>query len=491
MSSAATAKSILWAAIEVGSLTVLSLLTVIVLARLLGPAEFGLAALALAIVQILILFVETPFTDAIVQRQNLGSAHVVSAFWATCVIALILIVGCVAAAGAIAEAFDDPRLSSVTRWLALSVGFSALSSVPIAQLRRNMQFKQVALRSVLSRSMALAVAAGMAYNGFGVWSIVAQQIVATGMMATLLWTVGRPRGRYSASHLKDLAWVGAPIFAARFMSVTAGRILNMMIGYYIGITALGHWNVAMRVVETLSGLLAQAAGTVGLSVFARRQTELEVMQRGYYAAAQMGTLLSVPLFTGLIVVAEELVALVLGVQWLPAVPLIQIAAFGTLLYFTLMFADVVFIALGKPGWTLLVNIFNLGLNVTGFLVFYESGLVVVALAWTATGFLTAPLTLKLIRKLIQIEPAALARNVAQPFIAGSLMALLLFVLKLQLPLDWPVMPRLALLVSAGALTYVVSIWILAPSLLQRCISLGRTAMIREPAPLASDRSANP
>ena len=215
------------------------------------------------------------------------------------------------------------------------------------------------------------------------------------------------------------------------------------------------------------------------------------MQRGYYTAAQMGTLLSVPLFTGLIIVAEELVALVLGVQWLPAVPLIQIAAFASLLYFTLMFADVVFLALGKPGWTLLVNIFNLGLNVTGSPVFYESGMVVVALAWTATGFLTAPLTLKLIRKLIQIEPAALARNVAQPFIAGSLMALLLVVLKLQLPLDWPVMPRLALLVSAGALTYAVSIWILAPSLLQRCISLGRTAMIREPAPLASDRSANP
>ncbi|MCI0351323.1 MAG: oligosaccharide flippase family protein, partial [Acidobacteriales bacterium] len=149
MSSAATAKSIFWATIEAGSLTVLSLLTIIILARLLGPAEFGLAALALAIVQILILFVEAPFTDAIVQRQNLESAHVVSAFWATCVIALILIVGCVAAAGAIAEAFDDPRLASATRWLALSVGFSALSCVPIAQLRRNMQFKQVALRSVL------------------------------------------------------------------------------------------------------------------------------------------------------------------------------------------------------------------------------------------------------------------------------------------------------------------------------------------------------
>lgn len=489
MSLAATvAKPVLWAAVEVTSLAAISLLSLIILARLLGPAEFGLAALALIIIQILILFVEAPFNDAIIQRAKLADAHLDTAFWTNCAIALVLIMVCFIAADFVAHIFDEPRLALMIKWLAIGIMFSAISSIMVAQLRREMRFKELALRSLISRSAGAAIAISMAYAGYGVWSIVAQQLVTvcTGAVLLSLTNVWRPRLHFSKSHLHELVVIGAPVFSTMLISFSTSRIYNIVIGHLLGITALGYWNVAMRVVDTVTGLLAQAANQVGLSLFAREQSALDVVRRGFYAATQMASLLSVPLFVGLIIVTHDLVALAFGDRWLPAVPTIQILAFGAMLYCVFMFGDVVFTALGRPKSTLFRSCFHLAASLIGLRVFHTSGLDAAALVWVGSYCVTFPLMLVKIRQLIQARFVDILRSIAQPFIAGSVMGIVLVSLKLHALENWTSLPRLAVLIPTGAMIYSISIRILAPSLAQRFFGLARSAGLRQQAPAAID-----
>ena len=108
-----TVWSVVWSGIEAGGVSGLQFITLIVMARLLGPAEFGLAALAYSVMMLLGLLITGLFGDAIVQRQNLEKGHLDSAFWTALGVALVLVAGCWAAAPTLAEFFEEPELQPV------------------------------------------------------------------------------------------------------------------------------------------------------------------------------------------------------------------------------------------------------------------------------------------------------------------------------------------------------------------------------------------
>jgi O-antigen/teichoic acid export membrane protein len=475
---ATAARSIFWAAVGSGSLAVVSFMTIIILAHVLGPADFGLAALALSIVQIITLFVEQPFNDAIIQRNDLEPLHLDTAFWANLAVALVLIMGCFAAHNSIATLFGQPRLPYLIEWLTVGVVFSALSSIPIAQLRRQMRFRELSVRSVVSRIAGVVVAIGMAYNGYGVWSIIAQQIIAAVVGTVMVWSAGlrHPQIHFSMKHLDELVAIGIPVMVAKFVGYSSSRIYSIMIGYFLGTTALGYWNAGMRVVETISALLSDAAESVGLSVFARHQTDLDVMRQWFYSASQLATLVSIPVLMGMVVTADEFVRLILGVQWLPAAPLVQIVAFSNIAYFTFMFGEILLTALGRPRWLLGLRTCNLALNLIGLAVFHNLGLPAAAVVWSGVCLFTLPAILIIIRRLIAIDFLAFFQSVASPFSAGILMAGLLFFLKYEFLMGWPSELRLAVLIVVGALTYPAVIWILAPVLFQRFVRFANKAV---------------
>ncbi len=481
----------LWAALETSGQTGLSLLTFIILARLLGPAEFGLAALALIIIQVLILFIEAPFIDPIVQRAALEPTHLDTAFWSACFISLLLLGSCIASADYLARIFQEPRLATVIPWLALSMVFSALSTIPVARLRRELRFKELTLRSLISRIAGAVVGIALAYSGYGVWSLVAQALTTGGVATAILWIteVWRPRLRFSTSHLRQLGEIGVPILATQIVSAASGRIYNIVIGYFLGITAAGYWNVALRVTETLTAVLAQAAGQVGLSVFSRRQSELRVLREGFYFATQMSCLLSVPLFVSLIVLADVFVKVVFGDRWLPVVPIIQIIAFGSLVYCPSMIADIVLYALGQPRWSLIRSCAQLLLSGLGVLIFYQSTLTVIAIVWVGIYLLTLPLMFIALRRYIGLDFRVLTRSVAVPVLAGMIECAAVLGIKTQIQ-QWPGLLTLGVLVPVGVLIYIVLIRVLAPTLFSSFVRLAKIAVARQPVTPEFDSSRN-
>ena len=160
-SSAAT--SVVWALVESGSLSVVAFMVLLVLARLLTPVEFGIAAIAISIVQIAAAIVETLFHDVIVHRDGLTPRHAASAHTVTLLMGLVLTLAVALSAPLIEAAFGIPGLGPIVAAASPTILFTAISAVPVALMRRNMDFRTVTLRMLIGRTTAGVLAVAAAY----------------------------------------------------------------------------------------------------------------------------------------------------------------------------------------------------------------------------------------------------------------------------------------------------------------------------------------
>ena len=477
------ARSLSWASAETWGVSALSAVTLLLLARLIGPAEFGLAALALGIVHFLHLFVEVVFHDAIVQRETLDESHVDTAWCASAAAGIGLAGACVLWSPAAAALFGAPELDAVLDWMALSLIFGGVSGVLVARLRREMEFRAVALRSLVGRTAGAAVGIALALAGFGVWSLVAQHVIAAAAAALCVWIAvpRRPRLRFAPARFRELLRFALPAFGSHLVWNATQRALPLLVGYLLGTTPLGYFNVAHRMVDTVRAGFGSAVSHVSLVLFSRRQRDRAALGRLYREATGLTCAAVLPVFAGLAVCAAPLVAVLLGPGWEPAAPVVQVLAAGAMLGFVRFFPSVALRAVGRPELTLIVAVVGFAASIGALLVFGRSGLLAAALAWVAFEPAKLPLSLWLVRRALGIGWVAQLRPAAAPL--GAALGMGAAVAALQGPLaDWPAWVRLAASVPTGAALYALALWGLGPQWLSRARRLAAEGL-RGGAPL--------
>jgi PST family polysaccharide transporter len=319
------------------------------------------------------------------------------------------------------------------------------------------------------------VGVGMAFSGFGAWSLVGQQLVFSGVGAIVLWTASswRPSFRFSKTHFVDLFSFGINIIGINLLNFLNRRSDDLLIGYFLGATALGYYTVAYRILLTLTDLLTSVTAQVAFPVFSRMQQDRERMLRAFYMGTKYASYIAFPIFIGLAVTASEVIPVVFGPQWTPSVPVMQVLAFIGLLHSVTFFNGGVIMAMGKPSWRLMLNAINAVTNVVAFLIAVRWGIVAVAAAYVIRGYVTAPITPWVIRKLIGLSFSQYLRQFAIP-LAGSL-ALAASILLLHNLVGSTISPKVLLImeVGLGAVVYLAAIQLMAPSMLQNVVGLAR------------------
>ncbi|ACI99633.1 lipopolysaccharide biosynthesis protein [Rhodospirillum centenum] len=476
----AAARGVVWVVLESGGVSLLSLATLLVLARLIGPAEFGLAGLALSIVQVLYLVAEMLFHDALVQRRDLDDRHADSALWASLLLGAGMAAGCWFLAPAAERLFEAPGLAPVLAWMGLSLVFGGANGVMTALLRRDLRFKRVAARSLFGRLAGAAAGLALALWGFGVWALVAQQIAMAAAATLALWIdpPRRPRLVLSLRHLRELLGFALPAFVASFLWQANLRLFVLIVGYLLGPAAVGYLTVAMRLVDTARMILGSALHQLALPLFSRRQDDREALSRGFRQATELTALVTQPLFAGLFALAPEVVALVLGPGWDPAVPLVRILCIVAMAQLVRQFGNAALTAVGRPRWLAVQNAIGLAVSVALLVAFGEAGVVVAAAVWAARFVAVLPLNAWMVRVGAgvrwrdQFGPAAL------PVAGACLMAALLLAARLWLVPHWPALPALALLVPAGALFYLALVLLIDRGPLARLAAFAAAALGR-------------
>lgn len=442
----------------------LSLATVIVLAHFLTPAEVGVAAVALGVVQLAGLVVEQFFHDAIVQRKSIESLHIDTASSICLCLGLILWLLCWLGAEGLADLFREPSLAPVVVVAGSSLVFSGISAVPVALMRREMQFRALAVRSLAGRVAGSVVGIALAVSGFGVWSLIAQHVLSTALAACTVWLVAtrRPAVRFSFRHLRELAGFAVPSLLTTLVWSSTFRLFTIIAGFFLGTTALGYLNLAFRLVDSVRDVLSAAALQLALPLFSERKEDRQALNRIFHAAAEFAALVTLPIFAGFAVCAAEIVALSVGGTWLPAVPLAQFLALLAMLHFSRLFSATILSALGYPRINLLVGTISLLVCLGGLILVGKMGVLAVALAWAARLVVVLPISVGSVRRATGMGVAEQFEDVAVPLIASALMAVLVYVVKQILPPELGHAAILAILMPLGAIFYVAAMFIIRP-----------------------------
>ncbi|GGI05396.1 lipopolysaccharide biosynthesis protein [Egicoccus halophilus] len=305
--------------------------------RLLRPADFGVLAVATVFLRFGQYFAQMGVGPALVQAPSLTDRRISTAFLTNLGLSTAVVAVFVAIAGLAQNLLDDPVVVPVARVMALGLLFSALGATSNALLRRELDFRRLAIIQLVSFVIGyLVVGLGAALLGAGVWSLVAAHL-SQSLLNTILTLLARP-------HPVRLGWnrrdAGALLrFGGRVSIISYAEFLGMsldtlIIGRVAGGSALGQYNRAYLLVTLPLERLMQGVQSVLFPAFSRIQDERERLARVYRSALGIAAALLIPTAAGMAVAAGPLVRVVLGDQWDQAasvLPFLTVSAVGSLL----------------------------------------------------------------------------------------------------------------------------------------------------------------
>ena len=470
-------KGLVWSFLERWGGQLISTSIFLVLARLLGPETFGLVALASVFIAFMTAFVNQGFAPAIVQKEELSDKHLNTAFWSSLSIGSVLFIATIASAGLIAQLFGEPDLKPVIRWLSVTFLFIALESVQVGLLQRGFAFKKLAIRSLLSTAISGVVSLIMALLGFGVWSLVAQQLINRGVNVLVLWKAStwRPGRDVSFEHFKELSSFGVNVMGVNILRFFNQRSDDFLIGYFLGTTALGYYTVAYRLLRLMVNILTNTTVSVALPAFSRLQSKPAQLRNAFYKATQLTSFISFPAFTAVLLLAPQFVEVLFGENWSPSIPIMQVLVFAGILQSVSYFNGTVMLAKGKPSWRLFTNFLNAILNVGGFIVAVRYGIVAVAIAVAVSGYIVMPVSLTLIRKLTDIKISQYFRQYLGPLAGSVAMGTVIALIKQVIAGQLPPLAILIICSTAGLVIYLGIITTVNRDLSKRVITLVKHA----------------
>ena len=328
---ASVISSLLWKFLERIGTQGVQFVVAIVLARLLAPADFGLIALVTVFVMIANVFVQSGLNTALIQKKNADNLDFSTVFYSCLALATVLYLGLFFGAPLIAKFYNNQvELISVIRVLGLMLPLGALNSIQEAYVARNMMFKKLFYRSIGAIIPAGIIGVICAYWGFGIWSLVAQQLLNAFLICVIMWfTVKwRPSLSFSFERWKGLFSFGWKLLCSALLDTFYRNIRDLVIGKLFTPADLGFYNRGDQFPKIIIGNINASIQSVLLPSLSTVQDNRERLKQLARRSIKTSTFLILPMMAGLAAIAKSLTLVVLGEKWLPAVPFIQICCFS-------------------------------------------------------------------------------------------------------------------------------------------------------------------
>jgi O-antigen/teichoic acid export membrane protein len=311
-----------------GATFLLRIGSLMVLARLIDPKDFGLVGMVTAFTGILNLFRDFGLGTAAVQNETVTDDQISNLFWLNVVFGLTLAVVTVALAPLIVTFYHEPRLFSLTMVLATGLLFNALGVQHSAILQRNMQFTALSVISVVSIAVSSILAIVMAKLGFGYWALVAMAISNPLISTFGLWVVARwiPRLPRRGAGLRSMMRFGATITLNSVVVYLAYNMEKVLLGRFWGANAIGIYGRAYQLVNVPTDNLNSAAGEVAFSTLSRIQNEPKRLRSYFLRGYSLIVCFTIPITVIAAIFAKDLIAVLLGPKWQEAVPIFRLLA---------------------------------------------------------------------------------------------------------------------------------------------------------------------
>ncbi len=433
-------------AIRGGAITVASqftklavtMVSTVVLARLLTPQDFGLVAMVAAVTGVLGLVQDSGLSMATVQKERVTRELVSVVFWLNVCAGVVVALACVALAPLLATLYREERLTAIAIALAATFVIDAFGAQHMALLRRQLRLRAVAAIDILSAVVSVAASIAMALAGWGYWALVGMRIAASATTTTACWLAerwrpGRPRMPPRGSGVRSMLRFGGYLSAFNLVNYVFRNADNVLIGWRWGAGPLGMYQKAYGLLMLPISQVNSPISGVAIAALSRIQSDPPRQRRYFLGGYSITAAVVVPIVVGAAVFAEPIIRFVLGDQWLGAVDIFRYLAPAALIGALLNPFGWLFIANGRVDRQFRATLVWTPVVTAAFAIGLGHGPQGVAIAYSiVSALLAVPLCYYALHG-TAVRPMDLAITLRLPLAAGALTGLV----ALALDAAWP------------------------------------------------------
>lgn len=329
-----TVKGTVWSTLERFSVQGIQFIVMIIMARILTPADYGLVGMLTIFIAVSQSLIDSGFSQALIRKQDRSEIDNSTVFYFNIGVGLILYLILFLSAPLIADFYNEQQLIPITRIIGLSLVFNSLAVVQRALLTIKLDFKTQAKASFVGAIISGAIGITMAYTGFGVWAIVWQQISNLITVTVLLWILSNwePVWAYSWKSFRELFGFGSKLLASGLLNTIFNNLYLIVIGKVFKAADLGYYTRAHQFTDFASSNITGIFQRVTYPVLCTIQDDNQRLSDVYRRLLKTSAFIIFPLMMGLAAVAKPMVISFLTEKWLFSAVLIQVLCFSQMWY---------------------------------------------------------------------------------------------------------------------------------------------------------------
>ena len=329
-----TISGVVWSSLQRFGTMGINFISNIVLARLLTPDDYGCIGMLMIFIVLSNTFLDGGFGSALIQKKRPTSEDYSTIFYWNIFLSIVLYGILYICSPLIANFYDIPLLSKVLRVQGVVLILNAFGIIQANQLRKQLKFKSIAKVSLTASLVSVIVAITMAYMGWGVWSLVAQQIMMPLVSTFLYWiySTWRPLWVFSRSSFKELFGFGSFILLSNLLNNFCNNLNGLLIGKFFNASSMGYFTQAKKLEDVFSSSLEAVILQVTYPVLVEVKDNFDRLRNALRQFNSLLLYVVAPLMLLLNLLATPVITMILGKQWLPAVPYLEILAFQGIAY---------------------------------------------------------------------------------------------------------------------------------------------------------------
>lgn len=454
MSRTETLRAAMWAFATTAGTRIITLASLAILARLLAPADFGLLAFALVYITYAETIGDLGTAVALIYWPDRREDAAQLTFLMNVAAGVFWFLLTLAIAPLVADFFDNPEAAPIVRVLAFAFLIKFAGNTHDALAQKDLRFRARALPELGLTVMKALIAIALAVRGFGAWSLVWGHLLGLLTWTLLQWRIvsWRPSLRIPRDLTKPMFRYGSGIVAVNVIAAVVHHADLLVVGRMLGARALGLYQIAYKIPEATITVVIWVVSKVLFPAFSKRLSSGSDLDTAYLSALRYVAFVTIPMAAGLALVAEPLVAVFFGDQWLDAAPLLRWLAVYAGLRALGTHAGDVLKASGRSGLLAVMGLLKAALLVPALIYAGRFGVREVAMAMAAVTSLTLLLNLFVVAGLLRLSFLRIARVLATGLIAGGFVVIAGLILRSALsPLS--AYSQLALLIVTCSIVY--------------------------------------
>jgi O-antigen/teichoic acid export membrane protein len=458
----------------------LAFLILLVLVRLLSKQDFGTAATGSMIVSLLQPVTRFGTFDYLVQKPDVDERVQTGAFFTSLVFGVISSLGLFALAGPIAAAFHDPNLKPVVQLLSPVFLLKSVSCVHEAMLTKAFGFKMLAMRTVGGVFLAGGVAIAMALCGYGLFALVAQQLVAAATSSAILclsykWKLDRHR---MLDNVRAQLPIGARYTVAQLLSSANNSAYGLVIGLFLSTQAAGVFRLAWSALDLCVQLTIRPFTQVAQPIFAKARAEQAELGEAYLRVTELSAAFTFLVFGLIGAMGPEIGLLLYGQRFHEAGPALSIiccvVVFATPNYMIASLLN----SIGRANQLILLSLAQCAAAVVLAAISAPLGMTAVAIAFILRVTLTSPIAFILLKRATDVRLLAVCKVLAAPLASALTMVAVLWGLKLVMPAQLPAVVKVVVAGLLGTAVYAGGLTLLNRRLVLELLDLARPLLNR-------------